>query len=157
MGSHDLISKVKHLVNVAKVGNAVGYVHDAVGFNYRMPNLNAALGISQFEKLNTILSEKRLIASCYENFFNSSDVKFFKEPSMCKSNYWLNAIICDEPRQREELISETHAKEIYTRPAWDLLCDLPPYKTSIRGELTNAKYLVDRLLNLPSGPPRRHQ
>ena len=157
LGSHDLISKVKHLVNVAKVGNAVEYVHDAVGFNYRMPNLNASLGISQFEKLDKILLEKRLIASCYEQFFNSSDVKFFEEPRMSKSNYWLNAIICDEPRQREELISETHAKEIYTRPAWNLLCDLPPYKNSIRGELTNAKYLVDRLLNLPSGPPRRHK
>lgn len=154
LGSIDLISKVKHLIDVAKTGNPINYFHDAVGYNYRMPNLNAALGLSQFTKLNNILLAKRKITKKYIEFFNRCDVEFFHEPYSCKSNYWLNSIICETPEQRDELINETHAEDVFTRPAWYLLSNLPPYLKSIKGKLSNANYIVPRLLNLPSGPPR---
>ena len=154
LGGPDLIKKVKHLIGVAKTGNPVNYFHDSVGFNYRMPNLNAGLGLSQFEKLNGILTAKRKIAHKYAEFFHKFDVEFFNEPTNCKSNYWLNTIICKTPKQRDDLIYETHAEKVFTRPAWHLLSDLPPYSHSIKGNLKNANYLVPRLLNLPSGPPR---
>ena len=119
-----------------------------------MPNLNAGLGCSQFKKLENILKEKRKIADYYAEFFDRFNVAFFREPHDCRSNYWLNAIICESPEQRNELIDETHAENVFTRPAWHLLSGLPPYQKSIKGALTNANYLVPRLLNLPSGPPR---
>ena len=154
LGGRDLIKKVKHLIDVAKTGNPINYFHDAVGFNYRMPNLNAGLGCSQFKKLENILKEKRKIADCYAEFFDRFNVAFVREPHDCRSNYWLNAIICESPEQRNELIDETHAENVFTRPAWHLLSGLPPYQKSIKGALTNANYLVPRLLNLPSGSPR---
>lgn len=154
VGKRTLIDKAKHLIDVAKAGNPISYFHDAVGFNYRMPNLNAGLGCSQFKKLENMLKEKRKIADCYANFFDCLNVEFFQEPNNCRSNYWLNTIICRSPEQRDELIDETHAENVFTRPAWHLLPGLPPYKRSIKGVLTNANYLAPRLLNLPSGPPR---
>lgn len=154
LGNRELISKVKHLIDVAKTGNMLNYFHDAVGFNYKMPNLNAALGLSQFTKLDNILLAKRKITEKYIEFFNSFDIEFFQEPSSSKSNYWLNSIICKTPEQRKKLIYETHAENVFTRPAWYLLSDLPPYFKSIKGKLSNANYIVPRLLNLPSGPPR---
>ena len=154
VGKRTLIDKAKHLIDVAKAGNPISYFHDAVGFNYRMPNLNAGLGCTQFKKLENILKEKRKIADSYAEFFDRLNVEFFQEPDDCRSNYWLNAIICESPEQRNELIDETHAGNVFTRPAWHLLSGLPPYQRSIKGALTNANYLVPRLLNLPSGPPR---
>ena len=117
-----------------------------------MPNLNAALGSAQLKKLKKFLKQKRELASIYENFFRNSDYIFFKEPKNAKSNYWLNAIECENRRHRDIFLKTTNAKGILTRPIWTLLTKLPMFHDSIRGDLNNSIYFEDRIVNLPSTP-----
>lgn len=143
-------SKVKHLTTTAKRPHPYEFVHDEVGYNYRMPNLNAALGCAQLEQLNTFIEVKRALASKYAEFLKNSELQFFSEPNECRSNYWLNAVICGSDTQREALLRVTNQHGVMTRPIWTLMNKLPMYKDCIAGELTNAEWLEARVVNLPS-------
>lgn len=143
---------VKHISTTAKVQHPYEFIHDEPGFNYRMPNLNAALGCAQFESLQPFLSQKRILAKHYENFFSNSEFDFFKEPDYGKSNYWLNAVICQNKESRDSLLKTTNEAGIMTRPAWKLLHKLPMFSSAMRDELINSDNIESRLVNLPSSP-----
>jgi dTDP-4-amino-4,6-dideoxygalactose transaminase len=131
---------------------ALEFFHDEPGFNYRMPNLNASLGCAQMEVLDVYIDSKRQLARRYQNFFSNSDVKFFEEPSYARSNYWLNAVLCADKDQRDDILKITNDSGVMTRPVWQLMNRLPMYENALRGDLRNSEYLEQRLLNLPSSP-----
>ena len=140
----------KHLTTTAKVPHPYEFVHDEIGYNYRMPNLNAALGCAQLEMLDMFLQAKRELARRYEEMLHGSDLVFKREPEGCRSNYWLNAVICTNAAHRDALLSATNAQGVMTRPVWTLMHQLPMYRHAIRGDLINAEWLAERLVNLPS-------
>jgi len=121
-----------------------------VGYNYRMPNLNAALLISQLEKLDDFLTNKRNLANKYEAFFKSINYNFFKEPKNSKSNYWLNCIILKDNIQRDQFLEETNSSGIMTRPIWTLMNNLPMHKGLQQSDLKNSEWLSERVVNIPS-------
>jgi dTDP-4-amino-4,6-dideoxygalactose transaminase len=149
--SQDLGIRAKHLTTTAKRTHPYEYFHDELGFNYRLPNLNAALGCAQLEQLESFVAAKRDLAKRYSDFFESSNLSFVKEPPNCRSNYWLNSIVCTNREERDLLISVTNNKGVMTRPAWVLMSKLPMYFHCISGDLTNSEWLYERLVNLPSG------
>jgi len=116
-----------------------------------LPNLNAALGCAQLEQLELFVSAKRTLASTYEAFFKGSSLQFITEPPECRSNYWLNGVICEDKKQRDELLDRTNDEGVMTRPIWALMNHLPMYQRCRRGDLTNAEWLEERVVNLPSG------
>ena len=148
--NEELAKKAKHITTTAKEPHKWEYTHDMVGYNYRMPNLNAALIVAQLEQLNGFLKSKRLLAKSYEKFFNSSDTQFFSEPANSKSNYWLNSIVLKDKDQRNLFLDETNSQGIMTRPIWTLMNTLPMFKKSQCGNLTNAEWLEERVVNIPS-------
>ncbi|HBP6036627.1 MULTISPECIES: LegC family aminotransferase [Pseudomonas aeruginosa group] len=150
LAGEELGARAKHITTTAKKPHAFEYVHDEVGYNYRLPNLNAALGCAQLENLETFVASKRLLASRYKEFFARHSVEFFIEPLGCRSNYWLNAILCENQRQRDSLLEITNKVGVMTRPIWKLMTHLPVYEKYRRGELTNALWLEERVVNLPS-------
>lgn len=143
-------AKAKHLTTTAKKPHPYEYVHDEVGFNYRLPNINAALGCAQLEKLESFIASKRELAARYEIFFKSSDLRFFTEPENCRSNYWLNAVICEDLNQRDALLKTTNDSGVMTRPIWALMNHLPIYSNCRKGSLENSEWLEERVVNLPS-------
>jgi len=146
-----LAKKAKHLTTTAKIPHKWEYVHDEIGYNYRMPNLNAALLVAQLEQLDKFLDNKRDLALRYEEFFSKIDeIDFVKEPADAKSNYWLQAIILKDKIQRDEFLDITNSKGIMTRPVWKLMNELDMFKDSQCAELNNAKYLEQRIVNISS-------
>ena len=146
-----LAGRAKHLTTTAKVNHRWEYVHDEVGYNYRMPNLNAALACAQLEQLDEILSDKHDLANAYDAFFSNVEwCNFLKEPDGCTSNYWLNAVIMPDKKQRDELLNITNDSGVMTRPIWQLMSDLKIYKNCPKGDLKIARSLQDRVVNLPS-------
>lgn len=143
----------KHITTTSKVPHPYLYRHDLLGYNYRMPNINAAMGVAQMKKIDYFINQKRQLAEVYCEFFADSDFQFVCEPDGCKSNYWLNAIICESQKERDNLLALTNHEGISTRPAWALMNSLPMYENCIRGNLENSEYLQHRLLNLPSSVP----
>ncbi len=141
---------IKHLTTQAKIPHPWEYAHDHIGYNYRMPNLNAAVGLAQMEKLTEILASKRKIALSYREFFATKETIFFSEPKSSKSNYWLNAIILANREQRDKFLKDTNEKGVMTRPVWELVNRLPMYSNCQCGDLANSEWLVDRVVNLPS-------
>lgn len=146
-----IAKRAKHLTTTAKVPHPYEYIHDEIGFNYRMPNLNAALLLAQLEQLNFFLEEKKKLTEKYKKFFKSQNIKFINEPKNCKSNYWLNAIILENHTQKEKFIEQTNKNAIMTRPIWKLLNQLDIYKDCQCDDLTNSKYLEQHIINIPSG------
>ncbi|MEE1979638.1 LegC family aminotransferase [Shewanella xiamenensis] len=142
----------KHVTTTAKVPHPYEFFHDEPGFNYRMPNLNAALGCAQMEMLEQYLLQKRELANQYQAFFAASDVKFVMEPEYAQSNYWLNAIICSDAQQRDELLQQTNAAGVMTRPIWKLMHRLPMFEKAFRGDLIYSEFIEAHLINLPSTP-----
>jgi len=145
----------KHLTTTAKLPHPWEYRHDSVGFNYRMPNLNAALGCAQLERLPDFLARKRELAERYRQEFESVDgVSFLVEPAHAESNYWLNAILLPQPdfRLRDEILQATHRHGFLTRPIWTPLHLLPMYADCPRMALNVTEELAGRIINLPSGP-----
>ncbi|WCN14558.1 LegC family aminotransferase [Marinomonas mediterranea] len=142
--------RAKHITTTAKVAHSYEYYHDELAFNYRMPNLNAALGCAQIDSLQKIIADKREIASCYEAFFENSNLNFVSEPKYAKSNYWLNAVIFPNKVARDVFLNETNQNGIFTRPVWRLMNELPMFSQSLKGPLNNSEYIQDRLVNLPS-------
>lgn len=150
-----LAARAKHLTTTAKVPHRWSFDHDEAGYNYRMPNINAALGCAQLEQLPGFLKRKRELAQRYdEEFCQMSGVRFFREPAFAQSNYWLNVLLLesDDAACRDLLLEQTHANGIMTRPAWTLMHRLPMYRHCPRMGLPVAESLERRLLNLPSGP-----
>lgn len=150
--TEDAGRRAKHVTTTAKIPHPYEFFHDEPGFNYRMPNLNAALGCAQMESLERYLVLKRQLAHRYQAFFAGSDVKFVVEPEYAQSNYWLNAIICPDTQLRNELLEQTNAAGVMTRPIWKLMHRLPMFECSLRGDLSNSQLLEEHLINLPSSP-----
>ncbi|PWC09738.1 LegC family aminotransferase [Brenneria corticis] len=150
--TQELGEKTKHVTTTAKIPHPYEFFHDEPGFNFRMPNINAALGCAQLESLPKYLESKRLLAKQYESFFASSDFLFVTEPDYASSNYWLNAIICPNVKQREDILQQTNAAGVMTRPIWKLMHRLPMFKDSYRSELSNSEWIEAHLVNLPSSP-----
>lgn len=140
----------KHLTTTAKKPHPYEYVHDEIGYNYRMPNINAALGCAQFEQLEFFVQAKRVLADRYAEYFKGSDMEFVREPEMCRSNYWLNAVICENHAQRDSLLKVTNDKGVMTRPVWMLMHRLPMFAGCQRGNLNYSEWLEKRVVNLPS-------
>ena len=145
-------AQTKHLTTTAKVPHAYEFFHDQAGFNYRLPNLNAALGCAQMEALPALLSAKRNLAHKYHEYFNNSDFLAVIEPDYARSNYWLNAVICPSLEAREQLLKETNAAGVMTRPIWQLMHRLPMYANAMHGNLAISEWLGAHLVNLPSSP-----
>jgi len=148
-----LAKKAKHLTTTAKVAHPYEYVHDELGYNFRMPNLNAALGCAQMEQLEGFLETKREIAERYRRFFEGTGVEFVTEPEGARSNYWLNAIILDSREARDALLKATNDAGIMTRPVWALMSRLPMYSGCQDDGLEVSRWLEDRVVNLPSSVP----
>jgi aminotransferase in exopolysaccharide biosynthesis len=142
--------RVKHLSTTAKVPHSWEFMHDEIGYNYRMPNLNAALACAQLEQLDKILANKRELAELYHTFFNGSDIKFIKEIEQGKANYWLNTVIFPDTEQQESFLAFSNNAKVMTRPIWKLMNKLPMYKACQTGNLDTAIWLEARVVNLPS-------
>jgi aminotransferase in exopolysaccharide biosynthesis len=140
----------KHLTTTAKVPHDYEYIHDTIGYNYRLPNINAALACAQLEKLEDFIEHKRKLAEKYAAFFESEGIAFVREPSQARSNYWLNAIILPDRETRDGLLKMANSAKVMMRPAWKLLNELDMYKNCLTGPLSNAEWLADRVVNLPS-------
>ncbi|WP_286177457.1 LegC family aminotransferase [Stieleria mannarensis] len=150
----ELGDRAKHLTTTAKLPHAWKFFHDEVGYNLRMPNLNAALGCGQLEQLDRFIAVKRNLARRYIDAMRDvAGVSVFTEPRGCKSNYWLNAILIDENdlNLRDAMLKETNEQSIMTRPAWELMHQLPMFQSCPRIDLSQAESLQSRLVNLPSG------
>lgn len=141
----------KHLTTQAKIPHRWEFVHDHIGYNYRMPNINAALGCAQLEQINDILENKRETAELYKVFFkNKEDIVFFNEPDNCKSNYWLNAVILNNKDQQTKFLEYTNDNAIMTRPIWELMNRLTMFKDCETDGLQNTLWFADRVVNIPS-------
>ena len=144
--------KAKHVTTTAKIEHPYEFIHDEPGFNYRLPNLNAALGCSQLAALQPKIKLKRQLARIYRDFFEDGPYQFVDEPEGARSNFWLNAVICEDFSERELLISMCHKERILVRPIWTLMNKLPMFGNAPRGSLTVSEWLADRVVNLPSSP-----
>jgi len=145
-----LARKAKHITTTAKIPHPYEYVHDEIGYNYRLPNINAALLVAQLEQLDKFLEDKRDLTKQYEDFFYNLDITFIKEPENSKSNYWLQAVMLQDKKQRDEFLDFTNKNGVMTRPIWRLMNELEMFKDCQSAELKNAKYLEERVVNIPS-------
>ncbi len=144
---------VKHITTQAKVSHRWAYAHDRIGYNYRMPNINAALGCAQLEELPGFISKKRKLAEKYSKALDGvPGVKFFVEPEFAKSNYWLNAILLDEDvaNERDHVLETLNDAGIGSRPVWDLMFTMPMFANCPRMDCKIAADIGRRLINLPS-------
>ncbi|MDD2476894.1 MAG: LegC family aminotransferase, partial [Dysgonamonadaceae bacterium] len=141
----------KHITTQAKIPHRWEFVHDHIGYNYRMPNINAALGCAQLEQIDDILANKRNTAESYKKYFeNNKDIKFFSEPDHCISNYWLNAVILKDKQSQQCFLQYTNDNGVMTRPIWELMNRLPMFKDYETDGLQNTEWFADRVVNLPS-------
>jgi len=146
----DLAREAKHITTQAKIPHPWEFNHDRIGYNYRLTNINAALGCAQLESLPTILSLKRSLAQQYEAFFRGSDWRFFTEPVDCVSNYWLNVLIASDRTDRDALLDYTNSHGVMTRPIWELMNRLPMFAHCQTDSLENSIWFADRVVNIPS-------
>jgi perosamine synthetase len=151
----DLARRAKHLSTTAKITHAWEFRHDEIGYNYRMPNINAALGCAQLEKLPSKLIAKRDLFDRYKSAFADLEgVQLFDQPKNCQSNYWLQTLLLHEDlcEKRDLVLEATNAAGIMTRPVWVLLNELAAFKSSPTSDLTIAQSLSRRIINIPSSP-----
>ena len=145
----------KHLTSTAKIPHRWEYKHDYIGYNYRLPNINAALGCAQMEQLPKFLEQKRCLAGRFQNAFRGKEgISFFTEPSFARSNYWLNVLFLNEAfsDKRDEVLEKTNDSGFKTRPVWDLLKTLPIFQNSPAMDLSCGENLAKRIINIPSSP-----
>lgn len=145
-----LAKTAKHITTQAKVPHAWEFVHDQIGYNYRLTNISAALGCAQMEQMNFFIQEKRKLAARYAEFFVDAEFTFFAEPKDCQSNYWLNLILAKDIQHRNEILKTTNENGVMTRPAWELMNRLPMFKNNQCAPIPNAEWLADRIVNIPS-------
>ncbi len=146
----DFAKRARHLTTQAKIPHKWDFVHDEIGYNYRLTNIQAAVGVAQMEQLPDILKSKREIAEKYHDFFKHSSVKFITETKNAQSNYWLNAILLKDRIERDKFLEYTNSKGILTRPVWELMTRLEMFKNCRTGNIENAEWLADRIVNIPS-------
>ena len=149
----ELAQRAKHITTTAKVPHPYEFVHDEVGYNYRMPNLNAALGCAQIERLGDFLTVKAQLADQWDTFFNMRGADFVKSIDGNKANHWLNAIILDSKEDRDEFLKLTNENNVMTRPIWTLMSKLPMFKNCQTDGLENSLWLEERVVNIPSSVP----
>lgn len=141
----------KHLTTQAKVPHRWEFKHDHIGYNYRLPNINAALGCAQLEHLDEFIADKRATAAAYADFFkNVDDIDFFIEPEDCFSNYWLNVVIMKDRESQQAFLQETNDNGVMTRPIWELMNRLPMFEKCNHDGLENTIWFADRVVNVPS-------
>jgi len=145
-----LAAKAKHLTTTAKQSHPWEFVHDDVGYNYRMPNINAAVGCAQMECFAGVLENKRTTAQLYDQFFKEIGIPFITEPAHTRSNYWLNAMVLTDRQERDRFLAYAAEKGIQARPVWKLMPNLPMYRHCQSESIETAQWLEDRLVNLPS-------
>ena len=148
----ELAIKAKHISTTAKISNTLAFEHDQIGYNYRLPNLNAAHGLAQMESLPFYLESKRLIAKKYQEWGESNDLFFFKEPVNSHSNYWLNVVITENKKNRDLMLATTNNSNVMTRPTWTPMHQLPMYKSCQKTNMKNTEWLFNRVVNVPSSP-----
>jgi len=142
--------RAKHITTTAKVPHRWDFVHDETGYNYRLPNLNAALACAQMENLDLFLTKKRELAMSYKRFFEKKQITFVTEPEHTCSNYWLNSILLRDRKERDEFLTYTNDHKVMTRPVWTLMNKLEMYKDCPKGNLENSESIENRLVNIPS-------
>lgn len=165
--NEEFAQRAKHITTTAKVPHKWEYIHDEVGYNFRMTNVTAAIGVAQMENLEKIIKNKRETATLYNEFFQSkqstnlpaaakakeghSIIEFISEQSGAISNYWLNCIKLENRETRDKFLEETNLNGVMTRPIWRLMNKLDMYKDCPKGNLDNSEWLEDRIVNIPSG------
>ena len=142
--------KAKHLTTTAKVPHPYEYIHDEIGYNFRMPNINAALACGQLEQLDSFIQDKRELAKEYNIFFVSKGINFRTELPNTKANYWLMFLELENKKERDAFLKETNENNVMTRPIWQLIFKSPIYSKFKRDSQENAMYLEDRIVNIPS-------
>ncbi|MEI7676512.1 MAG: LegC family aminotransferase [Bacteroidales bacterium] len=140
----------KHLTTQAKVPHRWEFAHDEIGYNYRMPNLNAALGCAQMEQLPLFLEKKKVLAALYQQFFEKQNIRFVSAPAHSDSNYWLNAVILKDVEERDAFLNATNDNGVMTRPIWRLMNRLPMFANCQTDDLENSVWLEERVVNIPS-------
>lgn len=146
----ELAGRAKHLTSTAKVPHAWRFEHDQLAYNYRMPNLNAALGLAQLEQMPLFIERKRELAQRYLDWAHANGVEMVVEPLGAHANYWLNALILNNRPDREAFLRASSDRGVMTRPLWELMVKLPMYKDCWHDALTNSYWLAERLVNIPS-------
>ncbi|MGE5499435.1 MAG: DegT/DnrJ/EryC1/StrS family aminotransferase [Syntrophothermus sp.] len=147
----ELAKKAKHLTTTGKLPHRWEYKHDLVAYNYRMTNLNAAIGVAQMEYFDKILISKQETANLYKEHFCNTDIKFFTAPEGTISNYWLNVIQLKDKTERDAFLEFSNSNGVMTRPIWCLMNSLEMYKDCQKGNLENSEWLEERVVNIPSG------
>lgn len=148
-----LAKRAKHITTTAKIPHPYEFVHDEVGYNYRLPNLNAALGCAQMERLEEMLAIKAEVARRYAAFFEGTGVRFVQPIAGATANWWLNAIVLEDEAQRDALLEYTNSQGVMTRPIWRLMSRLDMFKHCQHDGLENSQWLEARVVNLPSSVP----
>jgi aminotransferase in exopolysaccharide biosynthesis len=148
--NEELAKRAKHLTTTAKKPHKWEFYHDEVGFNYRLPNLNAALACAQMESLAAFVENKRATADAYRQFFVKTDIRFIDEPAESRSNFWLNAIQFKSRKERDEFLEFSNSNGVMTRPIWRLMTELPAFSGTLKLSVKNAEHYVDTIVNLPS-------
>jgi len=146
----ELGAKAKHLTTTAKKSHPYEYVHDEIGYNFRMPNLNAALACAQLEQLDDFLVDKRNLAFEYGKYFDKKGIKFREEQSHTKANYWLMCIELENKKDRDLFLKETNNNSVMTRPIWQLIFKSELYADFQKDDQRNALFLEQRIVNIPS-------
>ena len=146
-----LAKKAKYLTTTAKIPHIWNYEHSEIGYNFRMPNLNAALACAQLENFNSIKKSKKNLYQDYRLFFKSEGIKLVDIPKNSEWNYWLMSVVLNNKKERDMFLEETNKNNVYTRPVWELMFNLPMYKNCQRDNQANAMFLQERTVNIPSG------
>jgi aminotransferase in exopolysaccharide biosynthesis len=150
--NEEIARRAKHLSTTAKRNHPYEYYHDELGFNYRMPNINAALGLAQISKLDKFVETKRKLAQIYRSFFQDLEgVEFVEEPPGGRSNYWLNALRFPSKEERTQFLEFSNKRGVQTRAVWTLMYKLPMYKDSFRIPTPTAEEVEEKIVNIPSG------
>jgi perosamine synthetase len=149
--NEELAKRAKHLSTQAKIPHKWEYKHDEIAYNYRMPNLNAALACAQLEQLDGYIENKRELSDLYFAFFKGNkNIKLAREVKDAKANYWLNAVILKDKETRDSFLENTNSNGIMTRPIWGLMTNLEMFKNSPKSDLLNAEWLEERVVNITS-------
>ncbi|MAJ81453.1 MAG: aminotransferase DegT [Legionellales bacterium] len=148
--------RAKHITTTAKIPHAFNFEHDEIGYNYRMPNLNAALGCAQVEQLEYFLHRKSELAKLWDNLYQHLGIKFMRSLVNCKSNHWLITIILENIQERDYFLEFTNKNGVMCRPIWNLMSNLSMFSNCERDDLKNSKWLQDRGVNIPSSVPVRY-
>ena len=146
----EIARRAKHLTNQAKVSHPWAFIHDEIGYNYRMPNLNAALACAQLEQLGTFVDNKRELARVYSKFFKDLNIPFIEEIKGARANYWLNAFMLKDVEERDKFLKYANDNGVMSRPVWTLMHLLPMFSNFLKTDLTNSELVADRLVNIPS-------